>query len=150
MATKVFTPQLATIARPVRKTNKHKCFFETSPSRRTSPFLRQFTTTRTHQDEIATDGRQTPRWQRAPEKLTAPVLLRPPSDWKVNEDPERLDQVFRNFLGPNGHEMLTDEVKWLAVTHKSFDHGKRGYNDRLAFLGLVTIQLVLTARLIVF
>ena len=33
--------------------------------------------------------------------------------------------------------MLTEEVKWLAVTHKSFDHGKRGYNDRLAFLGMV-------------
>lgn len=32
--------------------------------------------------------------------------------------------------------MLTDEVKWLAITHKSFDHGKRGYNDRLAFLGM--------------
>ena len=32
--------------------------------------------------------------------------------------------------------MLTEEVKWLAVTHKSFDHGKRGYNDRLAFLGM--------------
>ena len=33
--------------------------------------------------------------------------------------------------------MLTEEVKWLAVTHKSFDHGKRGYNDRLAFLGMM-------------
>lgn len=32
--------------------------------------------------------------------------------------------------------MLTDEVKWLAVTHKSFDHGRRGFNDRLAFLGM--------------
>ena len=32
--------------------------------------------------------------------------------------------------------MLTDEVKWLAVTHKSFDHGRRGYNDRLAFFGI--------------
>ena len=37
--------------------------------------------------------------------------------------------------------MLTEEVKWLAVTHKSFDHGKRGYNDRLAFLGKILLQL---------
>lgn len=37
--------------------------------------------------------------------------------------------------------MLTDEVKWLAVTHKSFDHGRRGFNDRLAFLGQRIIQL---------
>lgn len=25
--------------------------------------------------------------------------------------------------------------QWLAVTHKSFDHARRGFNDRLAFLG---------------
>ena len=31
--------------------------------------------------------------------------------------------------------MLSEETKWLAVTHKSFDHGRRGFNDRLAFLG---------------
>ena len=37
--------------------------------------------------------------------------------------------------------MLTEEVKWLAVTHKSFDHGKRGYNDRLAFLGMIGLKL---------
>lgn len=32
--------------------------------------------------------------------------------------------------------MLTEDVKWLAVTHKSYDHGRRGFNDRLAFLGM--------------
>ena len=36
--------------------------------------------------------------------------------------------------------MLTEEVKWLAVTHKSFDHGKRGYNDRLAYLGRIALD----------
>lgn len=35
--------------------------------------------------------------------------------------------------------MLSDEVKWLAVTHKSFDQGRRGFNDRLAFLGMPEI-----------
>ena len=51
--------------------------------------------------------------------------------------------------------MLEEEIKWLAVTHKSFDHGRRGFNDRLAFLGEstdVTIrrieELQLTAYII--
>jgi large subunit ribosomal protein L15 len=33
------------------------------------------------------------------------------------------------------HTMLTPETRWLAVTHKTFDQGKRGYNDRLSYLG---------------
>lgn len=33
--------------------------------------------------------------------------------------------------------MLSEEIKWLAVTHKSFDQGRRGYNDRLALLGML-------------
>jgi len=37
--------------------------------------------------------------------------------------------------------MLTEEVKWLAVTHKSFDQGRRGYNDRLAFFGRIHYRL---------
>lgn len=41
-----------------------------------------------------------------------------------------------NVLGNGGNELLTEEVKWLAVTHKSFDHGRRGYNDRLALMGM--------------
>jgi large subunit ribosomal protein L15 len=32
--------------------------------------------------------------------------------------------------------VLDEEAKWLAVTHKSFDHGRRGFNDRLAYLGM--------------
>ncbi|KAI9807218.1 MAG: hypothetical protein M1825_005936 [Sarcosagium campestre] len=43
--------------------------------------------------------------------------------------------MYVRLLGPNGHRLLTEEVKWLAVTHKSFDHGRRGFNDRLATLG---------------
>lgn len=30
---------------------------------------------------------------------------------------------------------MPEEIKWLAVTHKSFDHARRGFNDKLAFLG---------------
>jgi large subunit ribosomal protein L15 len=31
--------------------------------------------------------------------------------------------------------VLGEETKWLAVTHKSFEQGARGFNDRLAFFG---------------
>jgi len=31
---------------------------------------------------------------------------------------------------------LTDEVKWQAVTHKSFDHGRQPFNEKLAIYGM--------------
>ncbi|KAG6994134.1 20S-pre-rRNA D-site endonuclease nob1 [Physcia stellaris] len=75
--------------------------------------------------------------------MTAPFRSKPPTfkpnDFPVNEDPERLDKVYVDLLGKKGDQVLTEEVKWLAVTHKSFDHGRRGYNDRLAFLGIVIL-----------
>lgn len=55
--------------------------------------------------------------------------------FKVNESPQKLDRILTRVLGEDVDSMLTDEVKWLAVTHKSFDHGRRGFNDRLAYLG---------------
>jgi large subunit ribosomal protein L15 len=54
----------------------------------------------------------------------------------VNEDPRKLDDAYTRMLGPGGYRVLSDEVKWLAVTHKSFDHGRRGFNDRLAYMGM--------------
>ena len=79
-----------------------------------------------------------PRWQSTPPRMMAPVRSKPPVanyDFAVNEDPERLDKVYDRVLGAEGYKMLTDEVKWLAITHKSFDHGRRGFNDRLIYLG---------------
>ena len=70
--------------------------------------------------------------------MTAPYRIKPPSLgnlYKVNEDPALLDSVYDSILGPGGHKVLTEEVKWLAVTHKSFDAGRRGFNDRLSFIG---------------
>ena len=70
--------------------------------------------------------------------MIAPFRSKPAvegNDFPVNEDPMKLDRVYEKVLGEGGDEMLTEEVKWLAVTHKSFDHGRRGYNDRLSFLG---------------
>jgi large subunit ribosomal protein L15 len=52
------------------------------------------------------------------------------------------------MLGPGGDKMLGDDVKWLAVTHKSFDHGKRGFNDRLAYLGRRIVELQTSQALI--
>ncbi|KAL8793327.1 MAG: hypothetical protein Q9195_004104 [Heterodermia aff. obscurata] len=86
-----------------------------------------------------------PRWQKTPERMTAPFRSkRPtfkPNDFTVNEKQERLDKVYVEVLGTNGDKVLTEEVRWLAVTHKSFDHGRRGYNDRLAFLGKRIVDL---------
>lgn len=55
--------------------------------------------------------------------------------FEANSDPKKLDAFYVNFLGKGGDRVLTEEVKWLAVTHKSFDQGRRGFNDRLAFFG---------------
>jgi len=56
--------------------------------------------------------------------------------WTVNSSPERLDEMYERLLGPGGSKMLPEELKWLAVTHKSFDQGRRGFNDRLALMGM--------------
>lgn len=70
--------------------------------------------------------------------MTAPFQPRikdPSKAYECNSDPAKLDRMYNTFLGRGGDKLLTDEVKWLAVTHKSFDQGRRGFNDRLAFLG---------------
>lgn len=79
-----------------------------------------------------------PRWASTPSAMKAPVRLRPKNDndtFAVNENPERLDEVYKRIFGPGGETWLDESVKWLAVTHKSFDQGRRGFNERLAWLG---------------
>merc|ERR1712025_383833 len=44
-------------------------------------------------------------------------------------------------LGPEGPNMLPEELKWLAITHKSFDQAKRGNNERLAMMGRMAIYM---------
>ncbi|KAK3704649.1 hypothetical protein LTR37_013748 [Vermiconidia calcicola] len=73
--------------------------------------------------------------------------------WKVNTREEPLNDMYDRFIGragevlkgqgesTRGRDLLPEEVKWLAVTHKSFDHGRRGFNDRLAFLGKRIVDL---------
>jgi large subunit ribosomal protein L15 len=67
----------------------------------------------------------------------SPSITKNPQNsvWAVNTDPQRLNNALNNLLGKGGEHLLPDELKWLAVTHKSFDQGRRGFNDRLAFLG---------------
>jgi hypothetical protein len=60
----------------------------------------------------------------------------PKNAFECNDDPQKLDRFYNNFLGRGGDQMLTEEIKWLAITHKSFDQGRRGFNDRLAFFGM--------------
>ncbi|KAI1093879.1 ribonuclease-III-like-domain-containing protein [Rostrohypoxylon terebratum] len=94
-----------------------------------------------------------PRWSYTPEKMKAPFsphITKDPSRsvWVVNEDPQKLDDVLNNILGRDGARMLPEELKWLAVTHKSFDQGRRGFNDRLAFLGRQICVLECTQTII--
>jgi large subunit ribosomal protein L15 len=59
--------------------------------------------------------------------------------------------MYIKLLGEGGNQWLSEETKWLAVTHKSFDQGKRGFNDRLSYLGkelwIITEWTILTRLL---
>lgn len=114
------------------------------------PATKPFSTSKARREEEERYGNRgrdlregTPRWKSTPARYKAPVRSKPPvlnNYFLVNEDPSRLDTAYVRILGRGGEDMLTEEVKWLAVTHKSFDHGKRGYNDRLAFLGRIVLD----------
>lgn len=102
---------------------------------------RGLATSITRQDEYSAPSEERPRWQGAPERMYAPVRIpknyaRPSDIFPVNTSSSVLNEAYVNILGNGGDEVLTEEVKWLAVTHKSFDHGRRGYNDRLSVLGM--------------
>lgn len=124
---------------PIRRTICRRCAAPLQPATKT---FSTSSSCREEEERYGNRGRElregTPRWQSTPPRMKAPVRSKPPienNDFPVNEDPSRLDKIYTRVLGKEGDKMLTDEVKWLAVTHKSFDHGRRGYNDRLAFLG---------------
>lgn len=89
----------------------------------------------------STSSQAAPRWSQTPQGMKAPVQMdfaRNPKNkvWHVNSSPEKLDAMYNRLLGPAGSKMLPEELKWLAVTHKSFDQGRRGFNDRLALMGM--------------
>ncbi|PGH12952.1 hypothetical protein AJ79_03925 [Helicocarpus griseus UAMH5409] len=93
----------------------------------------------------------TPRWKSTPPMMKAPVRLRGDPDvpeYPCNSDPAVLDQFYIRMLGPGGDTILTEEVKWQSVTHKSFDQGRRGFNERLSYLGKQIVQLQTTLALL--
>ncbi|OJD32961.1 rnase iii domain protein [Diplodia corticola] len=97
-----------------------------------------------HDTKPAPDPVDVPRWKQTPRAMTAPIRLRPVkpgNEWTVNEDPRKLDDAYTRMLGKSADTFLSEEIKWLAVTHKSFDHGRRGFNDRLAYLGKRIVEL---------
>lgn len=90
--------------------------------------------------KISESKESAPRWSQTPAGMKADLQMdfaKNPKNkvWKVNNDPARLDQMYEKLLGQGGSKLLPEELKWLAVTHKSFDQGRRGFNDRLAMLG---------------
>ena len=133
----VVPPSLPSMA-SLRRGLCSKCFSRlTGHSRRSD--VRHFSSTSSRTSDGVIDSAERPRWSHTPEMSRAPVSMHPKKDsrfqWKPNSDPELLDRVYVRLLGAEGDKLLSEEVKWLAVTHKSFDQGRRGYNDRLAFLG---------------
>lgn len=91
---------------------------------------------------IPTAESKEPRWSYTPPRTKAPFSLHNNGQgpkFHVNSDPALLDKFYVRLLGQGGDKLLSDEVKWLAITHKSFDQGRRGFNDRLAFLGMQSI-----------
>ncbi|KAK4195031.1 hypothetical protein QBC40DRAFT_289720 [Triangularia verruculosa] len=123
------------------------------------------TTTTTTTSDSAPDSSQSsqspisserrPRWSYTPERMKGPgfsinIVKNPARKiWHVNEDPEKVDAVYKRLLGKNGDRMLPDEIKWLAVTHKSFDQGRRGFNTRLAYYGRQILALETTRSILV-
>ncbi|KAJ6107152.1 hypothetical protein N7523_008475 [Penicillium sp. IBT 18751x] len=101
--------------------------------------------------ESSTGEAPAPRWSYTPPRTKAPFSLRMHSkrpSFHVNSDPATLDRFYTRMLGNEGDKMLSEETKWLAVTHKSFDQGRRGFNDRLAFLGKRIVQLQASLALV--
>ncbi|KAG5979469.1 hypothetical protein E4U55_005142 [Claviceps digitariae] len=105
-----------------------------------------FTTPEQPQPQPQREPKPPPRWSQTPAGMKAPFQLdhaKSPHNkvWSVNNNPGRLDAMYDRFLGSGGSRMLPEELKWLAVTHKSFDQGRRGFNDKLALMGRLTLVM---------
>lgn len=113
------------------------------------PAFRTFTTTSSTPAPRNEPSETPPRWQQTPPAMRMPIRLRPEPNqpvWTVNDSLENLNSAYDTFIGSavprkRGSELLDEETKWLAITHKSFDHGRRGFNDRLSFLGKRILDL---------
>lgn len=102
-------------------------------------------TPRRRDPETDTERAERPRWQQTPRGMSMPVRIRSKpknNEWTCNSDPRKLDAMYVRLLGEGGEKLLSEEAKWLAITHKSFDQGRRGFNDRLSYLGMLLFILM--------
>lgn len=127
------------VLRPVRPRPICECLHARPLRRKTPSSYRNLSTANPQQSEMEVDAEKPSRWSQTPPLMKAPVrsrLVNPNVTPLVcNSDPRKLDEMYIRFLGKGGDKLLSEETKWLAITSKSFDHGRRGFNDRLAFLG---------------
>ncbi|KAK3905490.1 ribonuclease-III-like-domain-containing protein [Staphylotrichum tortipilum] len=125
-----------------------------------SPPLRQLSSSASRSSthdavETAAEQIERPRWSYTPERMKGPgfsinIVKNPTRTiWSNNNDPAKLDAMYNRLLGSNGDKVLPDEIKWLAVTHKSFDQGRRGFNTRLAYFGRLILSLETTRHIMV-
>lgn len=138
MPPRVSAHSISAFSQPIRSQTLPSTLCHDVPRVFIGPRGPQFSTSKARKDEAAAPDEQRPRWSFTPERMKAPLTLKaynPATFYRVNESPEKLDAIYNRILGDGGDKLVTEEVKWLAVTHKSFDQGRRGYNDRLAFLG---------------
>ncbi|KAB8303647.1 hypothetical protein EYC80_005041 [Monilinia laxa] len=147
MASKTTTRSLQSLSRQARQ----KCSCAAPLSSRTNT-TRQFSISASRSNtQYDEERRARPRWSYTPPQMKLPFNPRANHDipiWEVNSDPERLNRFYTQFLGRGGDQVLSDEIKWLAITHKSFDQGRRGFNDRLAYFGRRILNLQLSLVLL--
>jgi len=152
-ATTASSQTILQVLRPAKRRLTCECLHQRRSPLHPAPSCRRSVSTATPQlSEMEVDSKPRPRWSYTPPAMAAPVRSRfRPEGYtplKINSDPKRLDQVYIRFLGTGGDKVLSDETKWLAVTHKSFDHGRRGFNDRLSFIGKRIVELQTTLNLL--
>ncbi|KIV86067.1 hypothetical protein PV11_01706 [Exophiala sideris] len=130
------------LSQPARRRPTCDCVHSRYLDRRFPRQSRHVSSAAPQMSEMEVDSEPAPRWAVTPEGMKAPVRTRPiRPTLKINTDQRKLDDVYVKFLGRGGDKMLSEETKWLAVTSKSFDHGRRGFNERLAFFGKRIIEL---------
>lgn len=101
-------------------------------------------------EAAATETSERPTYEKKPQRLEykplkkyqnvrpqpmAPFPTRVRQPYAVNDSPKKLDEMYAELFGEGEEFKLPQELKWQAVTHKSFDHGRQPYNEKLAYLG---------------
>lgn len=142
MASAVAVPSRALLEaiNPARKRPLCECLKIAQTTYNRRAVSRRSISTESPQSTTTLENESRPRWAQTPPAMRAPfpITTRPNREpFVCNSDPATLDEAYNNLLGPGGSSLLTEETKWLAITHKSFDHGRRGFNDRLSFYGMM-------------